>query len=718
MRHTLPLVLKIFVLNLVLFTGLILSSQTAYAARTIDSATLNGSNSVTVSPSTEVTASVTVTGTGGAVAADWKSTSWNISGLHCIDHSDHLSAGTNSESFAITAPPSDGTYSISFIAYSNDSCLQGASNTYTMTNSIIISSSSNSTNNESSPYTGPIRYPTVTLSRTNLNFSGNASLEQGVIDLVQYSLDNGSSWISANSTDGKFDEITESFNFTPQLTSGVNKYTIIARARSLAQVYTLPEKYASLSFNITPPLVTLDKISPNPTKNQTPIITGRATSSLTSISRVEISIDEGKTWLKAEITGGKFSLKLDKLEDGNYSIRARVFDSLGNQSESETQILIIDTIPPIIGGDMILVGSQLLTPDANGIISTVQGTDITLTASMKGGVTNAKIISGDEEFLMSPISGSNLWSANINLKAPGQHLMLVNSQDGAGNQTERELNGVLVEDSGNIYKKGSDEKISNALVQVYFFDTIRQAWVLWDSESYGQKNPQQVTNEGKYGFLVPSGKYYLEVKANGYKTARSQILDFGDNTILNYDFSLETKLILRFNLPILGKIEISIPTFGPPTTITVNPKPESTFQPKPQLESGSPAPRLVLPSYSGKVIDTSALHSKYVISFVSIWSIHSLEQISILNEVQKELQVDQSLFAVFLQETMGTTQVFMRRGEYNFTALIDKNGESTNNFPITTLPQHFFIDSRGKIQEIYTGVLSKEELLNRINQLQ
>src|SRR3989344_6106331 len=105
---------KVVLLLLIVIVASLLFPPLTYAARTIDSATLNGSTSVTASPGESITANVTVTTSG--TANDWQSTSWDISGANCIDHSDHTSVGTYNESFSITAPSSPGTYSVSFIA--------------------------------------------------------------------------------------------------------------------------------------------------------------------------------------------------------------------------------------------------------------------------------------------------------------------------------------------------------------------------------------------------------------------------------------------------------------------------------------------------------------------------------------------------------------------------------------------------------------------------
>src|SRR5947207_733616 len=107
----------------------------AQASMTITSATLNGASSVNVTPGASITAVVNETNTSGST---WGSTQWNISGNNCVDTPDHITNGSFSESFTITAPNAPGTYTVTFTAFKNDNCGSSSSNTLTLTNSIVV----------------------------------------------------------------------------------------------------------------------------------------------------------------------------------------------------------------------------------------------------------------------------------------------------------------------------------------------------------------------------------------------------------------------------------------------------------------------------------------------------------------------------------------------------------------------------------------------------
>ena len=126
--------------------GITTKTATFIDARNIDSATLNGAGSVTVAPSTSITAAVTVTTTGSGSDNNWESTAYLIEGgsWQCVNTPDHGTSGgpsgTFTESFSITAPATPGVYDVSFRAYSNPTCNNGQSNTLTLTNGITVTS--------------------------------------------------------------------------------------------------------------------------------------------------------------------------------------------------------------------------------------------------------------------------------------------------------------------------------------------------------------------------------------------------------------------------------------------------------------------------------------------------------------------------------------------------------------------------------------------------
>ncbi len=118
----------------------------------------------------------------------------------------------------------------------------------------------------------------------------------------------------------------------------------------------------------------------------------------------------------------------------------------------------------------------------------------------------------------------------------------------------------LVDPYGYVYKysKGffsilasnvvDETRISGAKVSLYFYDRNKKQWQLWDAEKYKQENPQETNQSGEYSFMVPEGKYYLEVQKRGYRLLKTEEFEV-KNQIINKN--LELKPYLSNNVVIL-----------------------------------------------------------------------------------------------------------------------------------------------------------------------
>ena len=124
-------------------------SELALAGRTINSATVDGASTTTVSASTTISVSLNVTTDGSGDDRHWKSTGWRIAGasgsLTCENHSNHTGSDTYDETFDITAPSTDGTYNLYLVAYKDNSCSSGASSEFELSNAVTTSESSSCT---------------------------------------------------------------------------------------------------------------------------------------------------------------------------------------------------------------------------------------------------------------------------------------------------------------------------------------------------------------------------------------------------------------------------------------------------------------------------------------------------------------------------------------------------------------------------------------------
>jgi len=130
--------LKFLGIGLVLVFLVTMCSAT-FAARTTDSATLDGLSVVTVFPGQTITANVTGTITSGD---DWAGTGWEIndsqSSFTCVNTPDHGSNGTYNESFSVTAPTTPGTYNTYFRISGSNTCSNQNGSTLTLVDAVIV----------------------------------------------------------------------------------------------------------------------------------------------------------------------------------------------------------------------------------------------------------------------------------------------------------------------------------------------------------------------------------------------------------------------------------------------------------------------------------------------------------------------------------------------------------------------------------------------------
>jgi len=567
-------------------------------------------------------------------------------------------------------------------------------------------------------------YPSVTITKTpatpsnntNPSFTGEASIENGVISQVEYSLDGGDSWLQTSSVDGSYDSPNESYSLPLTLAEG--NYTLLIRSKSLAQVYTQPENYSSFSFVIatTPPRISFPPLIPNPTKDQTPTILAQVTSRLTQVETVQITLDGGNSWKPMKRVGRNYTYTSTKLEDSNYDISIRAFDNAGNTSSSQTQTLIVDTIPPIVGGSQFSLGPQVLKPNNDGITQLVAGAKSKIVLSMKGGPTKVQAISNDDTFDLTRQTGTNLWYGDITFNDPGTKDVTIYAIDGAQNELKRSIGSVKVEDFGKIFNAHDNEPVGNVIVTVYYFQSDYNHWFVWDGLSFGERNPQVTNETGHYSFMLPPGKYYLEAKAPGFVNTQSEIIEQNSIGVINANIPLSPKQAIPINLSQFGINSLSLPSFIPNTftAISVEKPLDSTPSSSADLSVGTQAPAFTLPNLKNEQIDLAAfLGKKILLSFFSTWSSSSQEQIAVLSSFSGGLNSDSISLAIAVQESVSGIETFMRRGKYIFPVVVDENGKTASNYRVSSLPMHYLINPEGNIQASITGVLD----LNELNEL-
>lgn len=228
-------------------------STDVFAGRTINSATLNGATTQTVAPLATISAAVTVT-TANNNDNNWQSTGWRIgnSGSYtCVDHSNHNNSGTNTETFSITAPSTSGTYTVSFIAYNDNNCLNGASATYSLTNALTVTSNGGgSVNVNERPFA----------LRNSLNLRGNVTVIGNTVLCVtnnqgacyDYTGSNANNQLDLQYID--VDNITRTYNNSSKASLSIPNNAVVKWAGIYTQGYLNGNSQTTIANAITTPI--------------------------------------------------------------------------------------------------------------------------------------------------------------------------------------------------------------------------------------------------------------------------------------------------------------------------------------------------------------------------------------------------------------------------------------------------------------------------------
>jgi len=131
------------------------------------------------------------------------------------------------------------------------------------------------------------------------------------------------------------------------------------------------------------------------------------------------------------------------------------------------------------------------------------------------------------------------------------------------NKDSKEISMIVVVDpEGYVYEKsnGKETRLNNAVVSIYWLNPETESYELWPAKDFRQQNPQKTDVTGRYAFLVPVGKYYLEAKAGGYNNFKSEsfLVEENKGVFINIEMKARWSLLSMISLQnmLLGGILI------------------------------------------------------------------------------------------------------------------------------------------------------------------
>lgn len=505
--------------------------------------------------------------------------------------------------------------------------------------------------------------------------------------------------------------------------------------------------------DIIPPSVSLTTDFSKPYEHA-PTITGAASDNKSPLSHIEYSLDDGVSWspvdkiASPESLSSSFQFTPEGLEDGNYKVKVRATDAVENTGVSKTYTLVVDRLPPEVGGNLVSIGPQVLLPDQDGRIIALAGFDQKVTLSAVGGPTTVDLlvqslpqngevggkttktsqarkrrgedvagVSQDSQqqkhvvqgrslsvFSLVRSSETGLWSGVLSFQKAGVYRLQAKSADGAGRKSERALNEVVVLETGKVQSRQTGSAIEGAELTVYYFEPVSRLWFVWDGKPYGQDNPQRTDRQGSYRMFLPPGMYYLTIHADGFSPLTSSIFSVAAPTPITTSFTLKRRETFS-----IGPFVFPKPSFlsqEAPVAITFPAIPERS---QPFSLLNQEAPLFTLPTTSGEMFNVVHTRGRSaVVTFFSTWVPGASEQMVVFDKLWKEESV--RTVVVSTQETASTVSIFRKRGNYSVPIVVDQDGTLVKQYDLHTLPTHYFLDRKGAVKKVVVGVLNEAEI--------
>ena len=462
-----------------------------------------------------------------------------------------------------------------------------------------------------------------------------------------------------------------------------------------------------------PPGISLDSGLISKVNKTVPTIKGTASDS-TAVSRVEYSTDGGQNWLLVDSTTGlgtksvSFSFTPVNLPDGTYHIEAEAFNSSGNSAITGPITIVINRVPPQIGGSIITVGPQVLQPNVNGVIEALVGVDQKITVHSIGGPISVNILSqaiGDasnsSNFQLTENPSSGLWTGVLSFARAGTYELTVRSINGAGEKTDQYLQTIVALAPAQVISAKTKDPIKVATTVLYYKDIDSGDWVVWDGAAYGEANPQ-TSSDGRVHLLIPPGTYYLKVSARGYHSLISRIFTVNQSLPLTATLALHSSASLD-----LGFAHLSLPSFST-SSLSINP-PKLVTRTTSNSLVGQAFPNFSLQSTNGTTENQLDLDGKpTIVVALGTWSPTTTEQLSVLAGLQKNSNIN--IVPVFIQDSLVNATQYLQTNGYKLTALVDPNGTLVRPLQIGYLPTYYFLNQSGYIKKVMVGVLSSSEL--------
>jgi len=151
------------------------------------------------------------------------------------------------------------------------------------------------------------------------------------------------------------------------------------------------------------------------------------------------------------------------------------------------------------------------------------------------------------EFILTDEDGDGIYESDIELpEVIGEYIIKTSFfyEDGTTEDIETET---LIDPKGYIYtiKDKLEARLPKVVTSLYRFNQEKKQFELWHGQTYDQQNPQTTDKTGEYEFLVPAGRYYFTITAQGYENYQSEEFIAKEGDVITQNVKLTS--IKKFN---------------------------------------------------------------------------------------------------------------------------------------------------------------------------
>jgi regulation of enolase protein 1 (concanavalin A-like superfamily) len=261
--------------------------------------------------------------------------------------------------------------------------------------------------------------------------SGTTSANVALGEIVQVSLDNGSTWSAATTTVG---QSTWSLATTLSASNTLRVRVTDAAGNSgttASQIYVLDTSAPAAPG--APDLATASDSGSSSTDNITNITTPTFTGTAEAGSTVTLYDSDGTTSLGSAVaTGGNWSITSSTLNAGVHTVTAKATDAAGNVSAASSALAVtVDATAPTAPS-----APDLATASDSGSSSTdnlTNNTTPTFTGTAEAGSTVTLYDSDGTTSLGSAVATGGNWSITSSTLNAGVHTVTAKATDAAGN---------------------------------------------------------------------------------------------------------------------------------------------------------------------------------------------------------------------------------------------------------------------------------------------